>query len=347
MRLTKGQGISRNGDGTLGVTIDDPEDPSGETSLNLTYDDNYNIVDKKKYRNVPDEDTPRRQHTGGKQTGQQSQSRNAINKRNARTKPGDQMQLVEEFTDKPIELDEKDVEEVFALLYPAEKPQTPDDKKQADLEKLKKLIKTGMSTGQRKALWKALNESMLFEQYVDSNDVKELFNQARQLRSGALSIETLRQAWKNSGYPTDTSDIAAILRTAGFGEKEIEQVFNQVLGDYEDDGNDEEYVDDEEDTPSSPALIKIAEYVKKNGLRDELVAFLQDEFGEELSDIEEPEPKKSMFDRAKEFGKKMFNRKATTEEVRQIFTAILLEERTMLSTRIKEQEKSLLGRSRK
>ena len=54
-----------------------------------------------------------------------------------------------------------------------------------------------------------------------------------------------------------------------------------------------------------------------------------------------------MFDRAKEFGKKMFNRKATTEEVRQIFTAILLEERTMLSTRIKEQEKSLLGRSRK
>jgi hypothetical protein len=349
MQLTKGQGLTRNDDGTLGVTIDDPEDPSGNTSLNLTYDDNYNIVGKKKYRNVPDEDTPttsHRQHTGGKLAGQQSQTRNAINKRNARTKPGDQMQLVEEFTDKPIELEEKDVEDVFALLYPTE---APEDKKQADLDKLKDLVKTKMSASQRKELWRALNESVLFEEYVDKDDVRELFKYATKLKGNKIDIEDLRLAWKKAGYPSDTNDIAAILQRAGFGNNEIDRVFNEVLGEYKDEGDDEEYVDDEEDTPPSPAIIKIAEYVKKNGIKDELVAFLQKEFGKELSEPEEPapEPKKSMFDRAKEFGKKMFSRKATTEEVRQIFTNILKEERTMLSARIKEQEQRLLGRSRK
>jgi len=329
------------------------------------------------YRDVPPDTKalpgPQAAH-GGKKAGEVSQTPDAIRKRNARSAGGQafgQMQkqlkrkgtLKEEFTDQPVDLSEKNVEDVFSTLASQsqgagdepqqgqEKPQQakPQANKQANIEKLKKLIKTGMSRSQRKALWKALNDDVLAEEYIDKNYVKKAFKYAAKLSKESISIEDLRQAWKEAGYPSDTQEIGDILENFGFEENDVNRVFNEILGGYDVEGDDKP-----RDEPPSPAIIKIAEYAKKNGLKDELIAFLQQNYGDELEDEPEDEPeeiadepKKGMFGRMKDLGKSIFGRKATTEEVRQIFTAMLQEERSMRHILIKEQDKRDLGRQRK
>jgi hypothetical protein len=271
------------------------------------------------------------------------------------------------------ELDEKDVEAIFGMLASNQPENTPSNKsqerqpappssmlppdpahreakKQENIKKLKRLVRDGMSPFQRQALWRALNESVLTEAQIEPSDVNAVFKDAYKIRDAStkglggtiraglgkinkglqkdkLEISDLQQAWKDAGYPDDTRDIEEILKDHGFGPKEIHKIFTQVFG----------TGTHEDDTVSSPAIIKIADYVKANDFRDEMVAFLQKEFAEELG-IEQKTP--GIF-------KRMFGRKATTEDIRQIFTSVLQEERTMRAALIKEQGFRLLGRNRK
>jgi len=140
----------------------------------------------------------------------------------------------------------------------------------------------------------------------------------KSLRKDKIELSDLQQAWKEDGFSDDTRDIKRILLKQGFSEKEIQKVFAEVFGKSDSDAGYEEPV-------ASPAINNIAEYAKKNGLADSLIAFMEQEFPDE-------------------FGTR---KKATTEDIRHIFTRILEEDRPNRHLLIKEQEKTQFGRKRK
>lgn len=172
----------------------------------------------------------------------------------------------------------------------------------------------------------------LTESQINVPDVKAIFKGAtdlrntpsglgkmfKSLRKDKIELSDLQQAWKDDGFSDDTRDIKRILLSQGFSEKEIQKVFAEVFGKSDTAAGYEEPV-------ASPVINKIAEYAKKNGLTDSLIAFMEQEFGEELG----------------------IGKKATTEDIRYIFTRILQEERPNRHLLIKEQEKTQFGRKRK
>jgi len=117
----------------------------------------------------------KKSRTGGKQTGQISQTPNAIRKRQSRAsrKAG----INEDFTDNPgAELSEKQVEEVFKILtagqqaqkqqaghgQPTDRENTRVDPTQVraeELNKIKRVIRDKMSDQQRMSLWRALTDA--------------------------------------------------------------------------------------------------------------------------------------------------------------------------------------------
>jgi hypothetical protein len=153
------------------------------------------------------------------------------------------------------------------------------------------------------------------------------------LQKDKIEISDLQKAWADEGYPDDTRDIAAILKGKfGFEDKEIQKVFSNVFGESDD--------EDDEPTPAaSETMVKMVEYIKKAGLADKVKQFMQSEFGEDLGITQKP----GMFDRLKGY----FGKKAVAEEVRQIFTSIVNEERTGRFKLLREYEKEQLGRSKK
>lgn len=263
--------------------------------------------------------------------------------------------LNEDFYDRQgAELDEADIKEIFRiLLSPKSEPEEPAGeqepsaeeqiaKKQEYMRKLKQMIREVMTPQQRKALWRALGEN-LTESIINRADAEEIFKDAAYLRSrptGAgrifkglrkdkIDIEDLRQAWANGlegdgsdGYSNDTNDIKRILLKFGFGEREINKVFAQVFN-----TNDDDEYDDISDAPAgSPAVQKVADLAKEYGLSKQLRAFLEQEFADELG---------------------LDKRRAMSEDVRQIFTFMVQEERTELARLIRQQEQTQLGRTRK
>ena len=155
-----------------------------------------------------------------------------------------------------------------------------------------------------------------------------------------IDIGSLQKAWASAGYPDDTNDIAQILKKYGFDDQAIETAFVNVLGnDYNNEDGEES---DANDQPSG-TILKIADYIKRAGLTDEITAYMKENFGSELT----AEPKQGMFKRAMNYGKNLFKRKATAEDVRHIFTNILKEERHGLAGIVKAQEQNQLGRHRK
>lgn len=181
------------------------------------------------------------------------------------------------------------------------------------------------------------------ETQISSADAKEVFKTAadlknkpsglgkvfKGLRKEKIDVNDLQQAWKDEGFPDDTADLSAILQDHGFDEKEIKKVFKQVFniaGDTKD--------DDYEAPAGSEVIKKLADYAKKFGIVDELKAFMEREFGEEMG---LRQPKK----------KGWFKEKAVVEEIRQIFTSIVHEERTARTRLIKQQEQTQLGRTKK
>jgi len=290
---------------------------------------------------------------GGKKAGIVSQTPNAIRKRASRAL---KKSLKEDFVDNNVNLSEPVVENVFQLLQAkeqeaAQKKKAPPVDKSTNANRIKELIKTGMSSAQRKMLWQALQDTSLTEEQISRAQAKKIFQgvidnkEYGRLKNKNLTINDLQKVWKDKGFPLDTQDIGDILKRVGFGDKEIHRVFDNVMG-----GNADYDQDDDQDIPQkpSPAVLKIAEYIQKNGLRDEIIAYMQQEFGEELKPAPPAEKEPGLVGKAMNWAKNKFGKKqATVEEVREIFTAIVLEERTMRDECIKQVETTLLGRSRK
>lgn len=303
---------------------------------------------------APEEPEAPAKRTGGKVKGQVSQTPNAIRKRQARANR--KAALNEDFADDPGEdLSEKEVESIFKILANTEKnKQTPDQTgknvknvgtekvRKEEIEKLKSVISDHMSAEQRKQLWDALQES-INEAHVDKGDVRQIFNYLgnnKSHRNQNLDIGSLQKAWASAGYPDDTTDIAEILKKHGFDDSAIHSAFSGVLGNGY---NDEDSSPEESGAATSGAVLKIAEYIKRAGISKEIIAYMQENYGNELT----AEPKQGMFKRAMNYGKNLFKRKATSEDVRQIFTNILKEERRGLSGLIKQEEYTQLGRNKK
>lgn len=139
------------------------------------------------------------------------------------------------------------------------------------------------------------------------------------LKKDKIEVTDLQKAWASAGFPDDTRDISNILLKHGFDKKEVKKIFDNVFGADE---------NGETDAPtSSPTITKIAEYAKKNGIDKELAAFMKDEY---------------QFQESYEVSKKL-----VVEDIRQIFTAIVQEERTARVGLLREYENEQLGRRKK
>jgi hypothetical protein len=142
------------------------------------------------------------------------------------------------------------------------------------------------------------------------------------LRKDKIDLSDLQKAWASEGYPDDTRDIKAILLSYGFSESEIRKVFIEVFGSKGEDG------DGEPDVPKQSATLnKIVQYAKKNGLTQDLIAFMQKEYG--FTESFNP------------------SGKLVVEDIREIFTRIVYEERLGRAELIKQQDKLQLGRFKK
>lgn len=173
----------------------------------------------------------------------------------------------------------------------------------------------------------------LNEQQVNNADIKAILNKAagsrekpgivgRLLRKDKIDVADLQKSWQEQGYPDDTRDIKALLLSHGFSEREIKKVFSEVFGTY-DTGKSQE-----PDVPGqSPTLLKIVQYAKKNNLTQDLIQFMQQEFGFKESVSHQG--------------------KIVVEDIRRIFTAIVQEERSGRAELIKQEDKIKLGRTRK
>jgi len=311
---------------------------------------------------IPHKEVPRTPKAIGSNTPEEK-PRYKITGKDASGKPI-YKRLREEIVDDPGEtLDEKDVENVFDILLKQQIHMDPEDlpgsnqqqkqtgptaapDRQKDLNTVKRTIRDKMDPVQRKAFLRMLQDNgtdNLTEDQISNSDAKALFKTAADirgnqgirgkipgLRKDKLDIGDLQKAWANSGYPDDTEDISAILkRQFGFSDREIEKVFDKVFGRKTED-------DEEHSIPKSiPQLQKIADYAKEHGLADDIIAFMN-ENAEELGLEEKPN-----------FFQRHFGKKAVAEEVRQIFTAILAEQREDRFTLIRQQEQTQLGRSKK
>jgi len=174
----------------------------------------------------------------------------------------------------------------------------------------------------------------LHEAQLSSADAKDVFKKAgdlknkpsglgrifKGLRKDKIDVSDLQKSWADEGYPDDTRDIYAILTNHGFNKKEINKVFSSVFGKQR--GSDE-YAE----PTQSPVIQKIAKYAKDNGIAEELKAFMASEYGFKES--------------VESYGK------AVVEDIREIFTAIVNEERSDRSILIRNYQQTSLGRTKK
>lgn len=274
--------------------------------------------------------------------------------------PGKMDRLSEAFYDRQgAEISEDDIKSIFRELLASSEGQakeeppkenTPSEEeiraeRQDVFRRLKELVRDVMTPAQRKALWRALNETNLSEAIINKADIVEIFKDAAYLRSkptglgkifkryrkDQVSFEDLQKAWAEGiesggvdGHSNDTRDIKRILQSFGFEGPEIDKVFSQV---FRADNDEEEYDDEEDNEPvGSRTVQKIADIAKEKGVDKALKSFLEKEFADELE---------------------LQTKKATYEDVREIFTAIIKEERKGRMHLIKEEERLTLGRSKK
>lgn len=248
------------------------------------------------------------------------------------------------------EVDEPTVEQIFnSLAFHAsdeEEPEpevSPEEQRNIELKKIKRLVRDSMSDQQIRSLWRALKDnSAIAESFIGKGDVNAIFKKAaeirvnppglgrmfKSLRKDTIDVNDLQQAWKDAGFPDDTQDIMYILKNQGYGDKEIKKVFSSVFGDSDE---DEGYADPE----TSPAVLKIADYIKKKNMTNDMVQFLERDYGELLGTA----PKQGMLSRIK--------KKFTTEDIRQIFTQIVKEERSNRINLIRAHEHTNFGRNKK
>jgi len=174
----------------------------------------------------------------------------------------------------------------------------------------------------------------LNETEINKTDINALFRDAvsvrstptglgrvfKGLRKDKIDINDLQQAWKDNGFPDDTADIENILKGHGFSKEEIRKVFSNVFGKSDADTGFEDPI-------SSSAVQKVADYIKKRGLTNEVVEFMRREykFNESMS----------------------YPGKVVIEDVRRIFSEIVHEERSARNELIKSLDIIQLGRGKK
>lgn len=171
------------------------------------------------------------------------------------------------------------------------------------------------------------------ESQINPPDVKAVFKTAVDIRNSpsklskifrsakpTIDISDLQAAWKEDHYSDDTADIERILLDHGFSKKEINKVFSEVFGQ---DDSGESYAEPTQST----AVLKIAQLAKNDGIAQEIIAFLQKEYGFTES--------------------RKYPDKAVIEDIRQIFTRIVKEERSGRTGLIKEYQQANLGRTKK
>ena len=176
------------------------------------------------------------------------------------------------------------------------------------------------------------------EEQITSADAKAILNKAAEfrntpsglgkmfkgLRKDKIDVSDLQNAWKNhtpNPYPDDTEDITAILKDQGFSDKEIKKVYTEVFGADEDDK------DSPGDPVASATIQKIANYAIQNNIKDDLILFLEKQY----------EFKESV----------LYNGKLVIEDIRQVFTRIVDEDRTERPKLLKDLDRQQLGRTRK
>ena len=176
--------------------------------------------------------------------------------------------------------------------------------------------------------------SKLTESQLNPADTKAIFKSAADLRNtptgvarlfkglrkDKIDVNDIMQEWLAQGRPDDTRDISKLLsQKFGFNDKEINKVFSKVFGQDKDTGQAEQPV-------ASPTIQKLADYMKKNGLADEMKAFMQEEFGQELG---------------------LKENKMMYEDIRRVFMHIVQEERSDRFEFIRQLEQTQLGRTKK
>lgn len=242
-----------------------------------------------------------------------------------------------------------------------ETPPADPRKKEEDTKKLMRIIRDTMTPTQRKMLWRALQagKEPVSESQINRPDVKavlkgissyrpspSVMNKIPGLRKDKITVADLQKAWADGDaekhipqFADDTRDIKYILsKKFGYGTGEIDKVFAQVFG---------KGADGKPAEPAqSPTIQKLADYAKTNGIDDAIIGFMKREFASELG-IKNDINKDGMAYKAGHAIGNMFKRKAVAEEVRDIFTAIVNEERSDQPILAKEFQQTHLGRTKK
>lgn len=170
---------------------------------------------------------------------------------------------------------------------------------------------------------------------ISSGEVKSLFKSAVDYRSGqksslnplkrfsglkkdTVTFNDLYNEWVSRGSPEDQYEISDLLKDGfGYSEKDIKKIFSDVFGDSD---------------PSGAAAEKLAAYIKKNDLTDEVLKFIEGEYRDTLFKTD-----RGMFRKDK----------VIYEDIRRIFELIQKEDRSARESVLKSKEADSLGRSRK
>lgn len=124
------------------------------------------------------------------------------------------------------------------------------------------------------------------ESIVTLPDVKEIAKVAGNLKRFSINPMTgfkkekfnpkeFLAHWQQMGY-NDTRDVSKLLKSKyKFSDNEIKRIFSEVFGTR---SSSSEY----QSPVASESIMKLADYIKQNDLKDDIVSFLLDEFGDEL-----------------------------------------------------------------
>lgn len=264
-------------------------------------------------------------------------------------RPGLPRPVREDITDDSgVELSEPEVEHIFdtltsaaaaasdAAAEPKAPPPAADPK--VEINQLKRVIRDKMTDAQRRSLWHALNDATVAppepvtESAVSNSDINAIFNAAANLRQAPkskwnffkpdkpkITLDDLKREYEKE-RPDDLRDIQHMLKNVGYDDAEINKVFSEVFGS---DDNDEY-----QEPTNSPAVTKIAEYIKSKGMEREIIAFMKQEYPEI-------------------FNESYITKKVMIEDIEKILVRIVREDRNALPRIAKATEHIRLGRNKK
>lgn len=268
-----------------------------------------------------------------------------------------------------VELSEDDVEKIFSLLIKSQSAASFDDTTNSsshnnssqgqdedhadevsndeEIQKIKSIIDKTMTPEYRKMLWELLNKDTINEETVSRDTIKDILRSASSYSSfratkEKVSFKDLHDAWLSAGAPLDTDKIRSILiKQFKFSEKGIDKIFSNVLTP-DSDSEYDNYAASPEETRVNRAVEKIANYIIKNGYAEEIKAYLEQNYSKEI---------KSLMTRITDLGKRAFNKfakkKATYEDVKNLFLKIVEENLQPDSSTLRYEEKIKLGRNKK